>query len=160
MNANQLWAGSDYAWSEYLRRGERYTENYVKRVRVIKVSQKVMWGNEKASTFVEVWDIDEDTEEPENQERTRSVRARDIFMHWDEYADERERREVERAKKIREQAAEEAARNAKDKRLKDALVAKGLDLSSFAIDRYTNQVKINRADLERWLGLDAEQEVA
>jgi hypothetical protein len=149
MNANQLWAGSDYAWSDYLRKGERYTDN-ASRVRVIKVSQKVLYGNDKASTFVDVWDIDEDTEAPTNPDRIRQVRARDIFMHWDEYADERERREVERNRRAREAAEREREQQRVDQKTRDALIEKGIPADAITeINSY--YVRLSRRHLDEVL---------
>jgi predicted ribosome quality control (RQC) complex YloA/Tae2 family protein len=106
MNANDLWAGTDYAWSNYLQKGVRWVPpRYTKRVRVVRVLKRQEYGNKNATSYAEVIDIDPETEDWLNDGRTREVRARDIFMRWEEYADESDRREVE-AKRLEKERQE------------------------------------------------------
>lgn len=149
MNANQLWAGSDYAHSTYLRRGDRWTEN-ASRVRVVKVRQVRGFGAQKASTVVDVWFVDEETEDILYDGNTREVRARDIFMRWEEYADERDRRRSVREQRLVQEAKERAEVARKRDELYERLEKVGFRREGI-VSVYDEYISINRAELERWL---------
>lgn len=102
MNANDLWSGQDYAYVENISRGILYYAG-AHRVKVMRVYQAEMeYGRKKATTMVEVWPLDEEGNirtRDDGTEITKSIRARQIFMRWEEYAEEtrvrKEREEVE-----------------------------------------------------------------
>jgi hypothetical protein len=154
MNLNQLWAGSDYAYYSMRGRGEAYREGAV-RVRVVRAYQRRAFTNERMSGFAEVFLLHDDGSSRVNgdgEPRKAEVRARDIAMRWDEYADEREHRHAERDRLNRER--EEAA--AKEQAERDALLEA---LEEFyhipknavtSIDSY--QIRIQRSALEEDLG--------
>jgi hypothetical protein len=125
----------------------------VRRIRVIKVTQKVLFGNEKASTYVEVWDIDKDSGEIVDETRTRSVRARDIFMHWDEYADEYERKQVQKQKQMAEQAQAKAMEARAADATLAALVALGIPEGAIT-SIYTWEIRLDRRLVDQALGVN------
>lgn len=161
MNAGDLWPGNDYAYYRYI--GHDKYHSQAKRVRVVRVTKRTEGYNSKATTYVDVWMIDEETEEPINDNETREVRARDIFARWEDFQDERDRLQAEKQRQMREQeeryarqrqeqeervAREQAQRD----RLLNALEARGIKRKTITIGAY--RVEINREELEAWLGLD------
>jgi hypothetical protein len=157
MNANQLWAGNDYAYADYRPKGVPFVHGG-KRVRVIRVYQEKDYGSERARSMVHVLMLTDEGEPRKaysGGDLEQKVRARDIFMRWDEYEDERTYRN-EQAEKIEHERRqkEERAQNAKA-RLTDALEAKGIERTAIStVSDYA--VTINRAVLESWLGLDVD----
>lgn len=112
MNALSIWPGTDYAHTFNISRGvDYYPPRMTNRVKAVFVFDKQLIGNSRKSTFVKVTFLDADTGEAkmrrvwsdekrdyEEVEHVDEVRARDIFMRWDEYEDETEHREQERIK--------------------------------------------------------------
>src|SRR5690348_16902119 len=109
MNANEIWSGNDYAHTDNISRGVNFYEraNRVRAMRVFKQQPPSYSYKERATTMVEVLVCDAKTGEPimrrqyangveREVEYTRTVRARDIFMRWDEYVIEKERRDRDR----------------------------------------------------------------
>lgn len=114
MNLNSLWSGTDYAWFYYKKRGEEEYSDRGTRVRIIRAFKERLPGNSKDTGFADVIMIDDEGEimyHDDGSPKTRKVRARDIGMRWEEYADERDRRRVERAKQEREWEEQRRKRN-------------------------------------------------
>lgn len=171
MNAGELWSGNDYAHTDNISRGVAYYPRAT-RVKVMRVFKVNNFGNTKATTMVEVLVLEDDgTPKKDRWDSTkdeeRTVRARDIFMRWDEYASERKHRnekaaqiEAEAAKERAARAEETERRRAAAENRKTALIeaienkmGEGFDrLWISSISDYT--VVLNRNDLERWLGVN------
>ena len=163
MNLNELWSGTDYAYYEYKRRGELYRAN-AKRVKIIRAFKEKQYGNERLSGFAEVLFCDAETGEPQvkygDNHHIGTVRARDIAMRWEEYAEldahrkaERERAEAERRER-REAAERERKRieeleNLQRERVKAVLTNKYGMPERFitSIDNY--MIHISRAEVEK-----------
>jgi len=166
MNAIDIWVGYDYAHTDNISRGVTFYEraNRVKAIRVYK--EKNGYSRERATTMVEVIVCNEDDGTPKQRKTwnseesayvegdyTRHVRARDIFMRWDEYEHERKRRHEQRELIAQQQAEQAVKEEAAKSRLLEALEAKGIPrLTVSTISDYS--VSFNRAQLERWLGID------
>jgi translation initiation factor 2B subunit (eIF-2B alpha/beta/delta family) len=102
LNAQNIWAGHDYAYVSYRPRGVTLPKN-ARKVRAIKLSKEHKYGSERATTMVEVHDY--------TSGRELRVRARDIIDFWDSYNSQIQvwREEQERMKKeLEAQAAERA----------------------------------------------------
>lgn len=124
MNLNQLWAGQDYAWYEWRSRGETYRSNGV-RVRIIRAFQERQYGNERMSGFAEVNLVDDEGNirtYANGEPLIKKIRARDIAMRWDEYADEKNHREAERERLQKEREEAEAREAAKKAAFVDSIV--------------------------------------
>lgn len=148
MQANNIWAGNDYAWRGGSGRGERFSLS-CERVRVRRVVKETLTGNTKSSTFVVVQFIDRDSgevlEAPKrwvevtrvDGENLFKVRAFDVIENWDNVADEyqhliskqkrdqaeREQRERE-ARELREREQQE--RQQRLDRVRHYLIACGI----------------------------------
>lgn len=103
MNAQDLWSGYDYAYCRYgVRKGERYAERGVERVKIVRVTKRRLYGNERLSSFAEVVFCDEETGEVLNGAIPKEVSTRDIFLRWDDYEGERAKRRAERMREEEE----------------------------------------------------------
>lgn len=104
MDAKSVWPGFDYAHTFDISRGVEYYKN-ANRVRAIAVYDKKLPGNNRATTFVKVQFLDPKTAEPVEKRApwdyqyangiVEDVRARELFMRWDEYEDETTHRNKE-----------------------------------------------------------------
>lgn len=107
MKAQDLWAGHEYAYKESKPRGVE-TPLGASRVKVIKTERKKRsMYSERMSTVATVEFLDKETGVTRGVLRT--VRARDIFDWWDDYADriaDRQRR-IDAAKEEEERAKRE-----------------------------------------------------
>ena len=154
MNANDLWSGNDYAHTSNISRGVNYYEG-ASRVRVLRVFPENGFGAKRATMMVDVMLIRDDgvPKEYSGQPIERTVRARDIFMRWDEY--ERERKD--RADRKEERAAEQQRAQLKEEQRKESILAgleaKGIDrLWISSVNDYT--INLTRHYIENWLNLD------
>lgn len=163
MNLNELWSGTDYAYYSYKGRGELYRSTAL-RVKVIRAYKDRVGGNERLSGFAEVLLIDRETGEPElrpnGEHRRMQVRARDIAMRWEEYAElhaqrVEQQKKAEEERRQRREAAEaerrriEALENEKKDRVK-RLLTERYNIPEHYIDVITAYyVTISRAELER-----------
>ena len=106
MNANEIWSGTDYAHTDYISRGVLYYPN-ANRVKVLRVFKKKLNGNTRDTTLVDVLVMNYDGQSVKQINRwvdgeyrlidyERTVRAREIFMRWEEYEIEDRRRKEER----------------------------------------------------------------
>jgi hypothetical protein len=161
MNANEIWSGNDYAQTDNISRGVAFYER-ANRVKALRVYKEIppytssYGARERATTMVEVLMLDPETGEARKrgeEDYIRSVRARDIFMRWDEYAVEKERRDNKR----NEIAAEEARIRAEEENAKAALIDKlearfntGFNrLMIRSINDYA--IVLDRRQVEEWL---------
>jgi hypothetical protein len=154
MNAAELWSGNHYAHTDNISRGKTFYEN-ANRVRVMRVFKERSYGSERNRTMVEVHMFKDDGSPRvmiSGEPMTRTVRARDIFMRWDEYVSERNHRR-DKAEEIAQQAAEkEAADEVSKTKLLDALEEKGISrLWINTVDDY--KITLRRRDVEEWLGV-------
>ena len=158
MKAQDLWAGTEYAWCPERPRGVE-TPTYCVRVRVIKVFQKRDWAAERASTKVEVIVV-EDKEYQYGSHvaypagKHLEVRARDIVDFWDEYKERLDVIEAERTRKERERHERQAKETAMADKIRDALALRGLNRDAIVV-RGRNVI-IEQDEIEGWLGLTAE----
>jgi hypothetical protein len=158
MNANQLWSGNDYAYSPNRGRGQSFIHG-AERIRVIRTFQERDNDSRRARTMVEGLFISNATGKPRKaysgDDLKRNVRARDIFMRWDEYEDE-ERYRDEQAEKIEQERRERQQKDQDSKtRILEALEAKGIERTAVSsINDYG--ITISRHVIESWLGLDAQ----
>jgi len=159
MNMNDIWSGSDYAHTDNISRGVAYYEraNRVKAMRVYK--EKADYYNSRLSTFVEVIMLNDDGTPKKMYDGvtdvTRTVRARDIFMRWEEYAAERKHRNEKREQIAQEEAAKRVSEEDKKAALIDALSQKfNGDFDALWITSMNDySVSISRHKLEEWLGV-------
>jgi hypothetical protein len=116
MNAQKLWQGSDYAMG-WKPKGSNTLPVNLTRVKVVEIIKKPVFGKTKERTYVKVMILNDDGM-PSNIDNPeyKTVVARDIIEHWDEYIetvdDEREEwierkkqdeeRELERKRKRQE----------------------------------------------------------
>lgn len=106
MNLTELWSGSDFAWYQNKGRNDHYRSN-ASRVRIVRVFKEFASSeNKKMTGYAEVLMVDDETGEPKVHSNgnhiTRQIRARDIAMRWDEYAELRAHREADAKKQRRE----------------------------------------------------------
>lgn len=171
MNLNELWSGTDYAYYPTKGRGELYRST-AQRVKIIRVFKEKLPENQRLSGFAEILYCDRESGEPltysdthydpslRGKHQTGKIRARDIAMRWEEYAElhaarvakleqeERERREYRQRLEDERQRLKELE-EWKKQRVKDVLIQKyGLPASYvMAVDNYN--VYISRAELEK-----------
>lgn len=156
MNAQDIWAGHDYAYVANKGRGVLWYEN-AERVQVRRLSKKKdYYASERARTMVEVVFLTNDGEPRKyysGDPMVREIRARDIFMRWEEYEEEQERRHRQAKQIAEQQARERAAAEQRKLVLLEALENKGIDRNLVtSIDDY--RVCLHRNQLERWLGIN------
>lgn len=166
MNLGDLWAGQDYAWYHQKGRGEVFRWN-ARRVKIIRVYKKRLSGNYRETGFAEVMMLEEDgtpKEAHDGTHITREVRARDIAMRWEQYADEKEHRQVIREKEEREYQ-ERMARIEAERLEKERLENESKDrLRELLIDKYglpeevigtisSTHIYLHRSLLEKELGV-------
>lgn len=151
MQANNIWAGNDYAWRGGSGRGERFSL-YCERVRVRRVVKETLAGNTKSSTFVVVQFVDRDTGEVlegpgrwvdvtrADGDNLYKVRAFDIIENWENVADEyqhlvvkqrREQEELEQRQREERERREREQRERQERldRVRQYLVNLGIDES-------------------------------
>jgi hypothetical protein len=164
VNANALWAGNDYALVEGRGRNDPF-DMHAKRVKVKRVFKQQV--SDRARTMVEVIMCDDKGEElmRYGEQWIRTVRAREIIDHWDEYEHERNtyKKEIEERERAAREAQEqrEALRRIREEELQhartrilDALEARGIPRRAVTIGTYDSSgVTISKPALERWLGL-------
>lgn len=178
MNLTELWSGNDYAWIKYKPRVQGYLPGAT-HVRIIRTLKKqASYENTKLSGYAEVLLIDEEgnpKEDSNGNHIVREVRARDIFMRWEEYVEERalvqireekaqkereerwaqqQREYEERTRKEREEReAREAAERSKKEILTNKLIEK-LGINSDVIYSVSSTtVQLTRKGLEEALGI-------
>lgn len=108
MDAKSVWPGYEYAHTWNPGRGVEYYRN-ANRILAVAVFDKKLPGNNKATTFVKVQFLHPETGEPIQVRAPWNydygygildeVRARELFMRWDEYVDETEHRNAEQKKR-------------------------------------------------------------
>lgn len=171
MNANQIYAGEEYAW--YQNKPKGYTPSGAVKVKVLSVSKRRNSWQKNASTEVEIEVLELGTSPYSYHKvgQTRTVPARDILDFWDDYEDEMEmKREEERLRKIRQ--AEEAKAREEERRRRQTrilvlqekvgskLVERGLPYGSVSL-LGDKTVSMPLDNLLVWLGItDAEIDAA
>lgn len=148
MNLTSLWSGNDYAYYNMRGRGETWRPG-ASRVRVIRVFKRKEYGNERDSGFAVVFFVSKDGTLDSNA-KEQEVRARDIAMRWEEYEDERDHREANRARIEQELEAERIAKSSKNEQIIALLEKKGID-RNWITSITDHAVMINRHALERAL---------
>lgn len=192
MDAKSVWPGFDYAHTQYPSRGVEYYA-HASRVKAIITFDKVLPGNTKVTTFVKVIRLtdegeprtrkvwDEATSQYETVEYIDEVRARELFMRWDEYEDEtesrnqqkaaeqleRERLQAEREKERQElQRLRDIEHAQRERILRDKVdnVRKGLErigLKDNALDTYAQKITMTYDEFLAWIStlekVDCEQ---
>lgn len=156
MNLQELWSGNDYAHYPDRGRGEIY-RSYAERVKVIRAFKERIPGNERETGYAEVMILDNETGEPKTKtdgsHKTRTVRARDIAMRWEAYAEERAHREAQRERLQREREERERIDNENKVKLREALQTK-YQLPLEAIGTIgASSIYLNRYVLEKELGI-------
>jgi hypothetical protein len=150
LNLTKLNSGGDFAHHVW-RGNKRYVER-ADRVRVVRTFQKMEGGNTSGTGYAEVLYMSEDGSDfIHGPGVTREVRARDIFMTWDEYEAERAVRSRQKREREHEARLRLAARQQKEAAIRDGLTEKGLTPRSINI--YT--VEFDRSEIERWLGIES-----
>lgn len=154
MNAADLWSGNHYAHTDNISRGKTFYEG-ANRVRVMRVFKERDYGSERNRTMVEVHMYKDDGTPRvmvSGDPMSRTVRARDIFMRWDEYAAERNHRR-DKAEEIAQQQQAAAEQEELHKTLLlDALENKGID--RLWVNNVTDHsITLRRRDVEEWLGV-------
>lgn len=86
MNATKLWPGSEYAWYECRGRGGPLPL-HARRVRVLEVIKRSVYGKKRDETLVKVMILDD--EGNPNGVPDRTARARDILDFWEQYEEDR-----------------------------------------------------------------------
>lgn len=156
MNASSLWAGTEYAWAEYRPRGS--FPIIAQKVKVIKVTKAKIYGNQNASTNVQV-----EVLTGRYSGTTQVVKARDIVNFWNEYVDERDhraetaRKEQEEREARRAKEREDGQARAKKEAEENQLIAKALEEKGFmpvGIRSMSSTIVLDRANVMSWLGLD------
>lgn len=161
MNAQELWAGHDYAYFYERGRGEEYRPK-AQRVKVIKVrKERRDFKSERASTVVEVKYLNDDGTpvistygHNVGAEKTGEIRARDIAHFWDDYESIRNERVAE--EEAREQKRQDDIQREREARTRItmALQERGIEKEA-VLTVSSGTVTISRDILESWLGLDA-----
>lgn len=116
MDANSIWSGFEYARTQWPSRGVEYYA-HADRIKVIIVYKRREPGNQRDTAYAKVTFLDTETGEPRqksvydtktgmyvNEDDIREVRAREIFMRWDEYEDETEHRKQQMEQEEKERA--------------------------------------------------------
>lgn len=153
MNLNALWSGNDYAYFSMKGRGESYRSN-AQRVRLIRCFKKKHYGNERESGYALVFYCDDEGNIIRDQQEFE-VRARDIAMRWEEYADERDHRAANRARIEADAEAARTAETAKKEHLLNALEAKGIPRAWVnSITDY--DIRLNRYEVQRGLEVNGQ----
>lgn len=145
MNANDLWAGNDYAYTAWRQKGV-FPMDCVK-VHLLGVRKRREPGNERYTAIARVQYYDN---EGNLRPQEREVRARDIIDFWEDYEAERNHRNAERDRIENER--QEAIRKESERKTKiqSTFAAKtGLDILDVMVD--TLYVKVPIAVAERWL---------
>lgn len=157
MNLQDLWSGNDYAWYEDKGRGEVY-RSYAKRVKIIRTYKERIVGNTRETGYAEVMMLDDEgspKEDSQGNHIVRSIRARDVAMRWDEYADLKAHREAQREKLAREQEERDRIEGEMKSKIRELLETKyGIPSEAIGTIAATT-VYLNRYVLER--ELDVEQ---
>lgn len=178
MNAQSLWAGHDYAYAYEFGRGETFRMS-AERIKVVAIHKVRYPGNKRESTEVEVFKLNHDGTKKQNyknEDIVTRVKARDIFMRWDQFESEFEARktaadeanrifEAQREARRLEREAEDAKRRVEaEERQRKADEQKELILSALerkglprnAIYFHSTTIEIRRAVLEAWLRIGVE----
>lgn len=153
MNASSLWAGNDYAY--VYDRGMTTYSDTAQRVRVIRVfKEKQSTWSERASTMVEVNMLTDDgspkltaTGAPVS---TRTVRARDIIDRWEDFVEERSRRQVEKEEQARKRLAEQQREATRNALVIERLHTLGFSRGSIVVN-YRGDVTIGKEAVEEWM---------
>lgn len=183
MDAKSVWPGFDYAHIQYPSRGVEYYAG-ADRVKAIAVFDRVEAGNTKKTTYVKVIRLTNDgeprTKQEWNDETSQyhavefidEVRARELFMRWDEYEDETETRNQQKAteqlekerlqaERDRVRAEEERLRRIEHERRESVLrervskVREGLTrigLDDSMLDTYAQKVTMTYDQFLAWIG--------
>lgn len=121
MNANDLWRNFEYAYYQERPNGVEAPRG-CRKVRVIGVSKKQVYGNTRLTAFAEVEFMDDSpggwgwsANIPRGA--IREVRARDIVDHWEDYSHMREEIEAEQAEKEEKARVAREAREAEQQRI-------------------------------------------
>lgn len=153
MNAQDIWSGTDYAWSRHgVPKGHRYVSpGYTTRLRAIRVYKEKDYYSTRMKTYVDGLIVDKDGNCDLEQTPVKA-RVRDIFMRWDEYEEETARRQRERDKAEAERKSRMLQMEMHDDRLRNRLRTIGMPQPvSIAV----NVVTFDRDLLETYLeGID------
>lgn len=160
MNANDIWAGGEYAYFPGKGRGEHHRSsehNSVRRVRAIRViKRKADIYNERLTAYVEVQFLNYEGEPATNkagEEIIREVKARDIASDWDEYWNE-EAIQIEKRREKQEQHERELAKqNEETELIRSRLAMRGLKTEYLQINRYGSSICFPKEEIKRWLNI-------
>lgn len=104
MKAQSLWVGHNYAYIAGRGRDRRYSPD-AQNVRVVRTSQRRLYGNKNDTTFAQVYFCD--WEGNKVSDESTEVRAYDIVDFWDDYWNEHSE-DMIKTKKYREEANQRA----------------------------------------------------
>src|SRR5215467_6973632 len=121
MNLVQIHPGEDYVWLEWRGRGDNAFRMNGERVKIMRKYKRMHRGNTKETGYCEVFLLDDEGEfklDIYDEPKTREVRAADVAMLWDEYANERDRQQViiDRERAERRKREEEYERQYQERR--------------------------------------------
>lgn len=142
MNAQSIWAGQYYAYLSHRPRGTSFVKG-ARKVRVIRVFKRQQYGNERATTFVEVEDV--------QSGNTLNVRARDILSFWEDYEAQLNQRLRKEQEDRERRDAENKARIDESEKIRALLAAHGVTTTS-GVNVWTRSVTISYDQLRRLLG--------
>ena len=107
MNVQSIWAGEEYAFSEY--KGNKNFPMNAKKGKAIKITKEYGYGKERATAYV-LFEV----ENGNGMTDERKIRARDVIDFWEDYVRERnalrEKQEDERKEREARWAAQELER--------------------------------------------------
>jgi hypothetical protein len=153
MQANALWAGNDYAYIHD--RGNLTFSHSAARVRVMRVfKRKENTWSQRMKTYVDVIVLDDDGTPTlrDGSQIHRTVIARDIVSEWEEYADERDRRNAEVHERRRKQQEEAAKIAFEAEAIQDFLANLGLERGAVSFPYYNNEtVSIRKEAILNWM---------
>jgi hypothetical protein len=183
MNAQNIWAGNDYAFIPDRGRSERFSLR-AHRVRVRRLLKEQEFGKKRASTYVVVQFVNRDTGEPitydghswqverfNDEEKLYKVRAYDFVEHWDNVNDEyryqikkQREAEAEREERLREARVEaerrEQERVARLTEVRNYLIQKGVNpewIRNVQLDGYNGGVLLYFSRVEEAMKAEREE---
>lgn len=153
MNAQSLWAGHEYAWIPQKQKGQ--TKSFsVRRVRLISMTKRRLYGNQNATTLVSFEVLDWDGVPNPEPAIQSGIPAREIVDFWDSHWSENEEYYEGRKARIMEEAAQKRARQMEDATILAALDARGIPREHVTFPPNNSRlVYIERAQLMEWLGV-------
>lgn len=159
MNAQDIWAGHDYAHHPDKGRGRTFVPG-ARRIKVMRVFKaKPFSGAERFTSYADVLYLSKDGNPDDRYPDQRQVRCRDIISRWEEYAEEARQHAELHARQEREREETLLAREREKQAYINRLVSKGIP--SDAIQHVTPySITLKRKELLPWLmGTESSRQV-